>query len=326
MPMVKANGVQLNVMRVPASARADGTGPPVVMLHGIVIDNLSSFFYTLAQQVSVDHEVVMYDLRGHGRSERPVTGYGLDDHVADLGGLLDTLGLTDPVILLGNSFGGGVALAYAMANPERVAGLVLIEAHFPVPGGAAAMSAMLDRIGELARQGLAIEPQLRQLRRVPPGSLPALHEVGLSADQVAFVTYWIETTPARKLMQMARTADGLVNGTTLVEDVLGEVPLVDSDLAAVTCPTLLVYGEQSDIVERAHQLAGVLPRAELTVLPDVDHSVLMGATEALRDRLLPWLAQRRLAAGSRAAVAVAGGGRAGFAADGPGEAPAGSAS
>ncbi len=294
MPVVKANGIQLNVMRVPRSATAAGPpGAPVVMLHGIVIDNLSSFFYTLAQQVSVDHEVVLYDLRGHGRSERPLSGYAVADHVADLGGLLDALGIDEPVILLGNSFGGGVALNFAMAHPERVAGLVLVEAHFAVPGGAEAMSAMLGRIGELARQGLALEPQLRQHRTLPPGSLPALDEVGLTPDQVAFVRYWIETSPARKLVQMARTADGLVNGTTLVEDVLGDPPLAATDLASVTCPALLAYGEQSDIVDRAHWLAGALPRAELTVLPDVDHSVLMGATEPLRALLLPWLAARR---------------------------------
>lgn len=287
MATVVANGLRLNMMRLPA---ADRQGPPVVMLHGIVIDNLSSFFYTLAHPVAAHNDVVLYDLRGHGRSERPTTGYALADHVADLEGLLEAAGIDEPVALLGNSFGGGVALAYAIAHPDRVAGLALVEAHVPVPGHADAMAGMLTRVGTLARQGLDLEPQLRATKRVPPGGLPALYDLGLSEEQIAFVIWWIENSPPRKVQTMARTADGLVNGTSLVEDVLREPAIPEEALASVGCPVLLAYGEHSDIVERGRRLAEVLPRAELRILEGWGHSVLMEGIDELRPVVVPWLA------------------------------------
>lgn len=124
---------------------------------------------------------------------------------------------------------------------------------------------------------------------MPPGGLPALSELGLGDDQVAFVVWWIENSPQRKVLTMARTADGLVNGTTLVADVLVEPAIADDDLAAVTCPTLLVYGEHSDIVERGDRLQGLLPGSQRTVLPGWGHSVLMEGVDALRPLVVPWI-------------------------------------
>jgi hypothetical protein len=124
-------------------------------------------------------------------------------------------------------------------------------------------------------------------------NLPALRRVGLRDDQIDFVTLWIETAPSRKVLTMARTADALVNATSLVADVLADPPLSDADLTGVDCPVLLLYGEHSDIVDRGRQLAAVLPRAELAVLAGCDHSVLMAGADRLRDHILPWLADRR---------------------------------
>src|SRR5262249_1422787 len=56
----------------------------VVFLHGLVMDNLSSFYFTLANPVAALCDVILYDLRGHGMSTRPATGYTLKEMVADL--------------------------------------------------------------------------------------------------------------------------------------------------------------------------------------------------------------------------------------------------
>src|SRR5262245_40771562 len=125
---VQANGLRFNVVRLEPE-QADDANPTVVFLHGLIMDNLSSFYYTLAPGIASMARVVLYDLRGHGRSERPVSGYGVGDAVDDLGAVLDALGLHEPVHLVGNSFGGTIALAAAMCRPERVAGMALIEAH-----------------------------------------------------------------------------------------------------------------------------------------------------------------------------------------------------
>ena len=112
MPIEEANGLKLHTQHLTGG---DDTGrrPQVVMLHGLVIDNLSSWYYTLANPIAMNADVHLYDLRGHGRSEMPPSGYTVEDNVDDLVALLDLWGITEPVHLFGNSFGGVVSLALA---------------------------------------------------------------------------------------------------------------------------------------------------------------------------------------------------------------------
>src|SRR5204862_171211 len=85
-------------------------------------------YYTIANPVGLVADTFLYDLRGHGRTDVPETGYTVADHVDDLAALLDTWGIDEPVHLVGTSFGGVVALAFTHRFPERVASLVLFEA------------------------------------------------------------------------------------------------------------------------------------------------------------------------------------------------------
>src|SRR5579864_4947331 len=115
---VGARGVCFHVERL-----GESKAELVVFLHGLVMDNLSSWYFTLANPAAGVARVVLYDLRGHGWSERPRTGYSLAEMTADLRALLDELNETRPVYLVGNSFGGLLALAFARAHPGRVAGI-----------------------------------------------------------------------------------------------------------------------------------------------------------------------------------------------------------
>ena len=80
MAEILANGLRTHVQRM-----GEGT-PAVVFVHGIVVDNLSSLYFTLAPLVSKHTRAVLYDLRGHGKTERPGQGYRLDDLHDDLRG------------------------------------------------------------------------------------------------------------------------------------------------------------------------------------------------------------------------------------------------
>lgn len=267
MAHVDANGLRFHVQllrHAGSGARtSDGAGsgprPAVVMVHGLVVDNLSSYYYTLAHPVALVADTYLYDLRGHGRSEVPSTGYGVDEHVADLAALLDVWEVGRPVHLVGTSFGGSVALALARRQPERVASLVLIEAHVPCEGWGEHMA------GSLA------------------GSAFGLDEAGIRE--------WLAHHATRRLGRMARHAEQLLLHTSLIDELQREPPIPAAALASVRCPTLAFYGEQSDILEHGRALARHVPRCELHVVPECGHPVLYEATALVRQRTLEWLAR-----------------------------------
>lgn len=113
----------------------EGDGTPVVLLHGLTATRR----YVVMGSKSLEragHRVVAYDARGHGRSSpAPVTGlagYGYDVLARDLRAVLDAAGL-ERAVLAGASMGAHTLLRFALDNPERVAGAVVVTpAYDPV--------------------------------------------------------------------------------------------------------------------------------------------------------------------------------------------------
>ena len=100
-------------------------GLPVVLVHSLAGN--STHWTAQLEHLRRDRRAVALDLRGHGRSEPPKDGdYTIAAMAGDIAAVVDTLGL-DRFVLVGHSMGGGVALAYAGAHPDRVAGLVLVD-------------------------------------------------------------------------------------------------------------------------------------------------------------------------------------------------------
>ncbi|MEZ4402981.1 MAG: alpha/beta hydrolase [Kofleriaceae bacterium] len=250
-------GGTLHVQRLGAAPRV------AVFVHGLVMDNLSSFYFTLAAPAAVHRTVVLYDLRGHGRSHRPPTGYAVADFVAELAALVDLVAPDAAVDVIGNSFGGLVALAFAVAHPARVASLVLIDAHDGTAGWSAQMAATLGLEGSARDAQIATSFQA-----------------------------WLGRNSERKRSRLASQARALVEATTLIADLAGSPPLTDAALATITAPTLALYGEHSDVRDRGEALARLLPAATLEVVPGCTHSILWEATALVRDRVTAWLEPR----------------------------------
>jgi pimeloyl-ACP methyl ester carboxylesterase len=116
-------GLRFHVQRLGGSATATG-GAPIVMAHGLFTGSLASWFFTCAPPLARTHPVLLYDLRGHGRTDRPVSGYTSAVQADDLDAL--TLDLP-PFVLVGHSFGAVVAARFAHRHPDRVLGLALVE-------------------------------------------------------------------------------------------------------------------------------------------------------------------------------------------------------
>jgi pimeloyl-ACP methyl ester carboxylesterase len=229
-----------------------------VLLHGLIVDDLSSYYFTLANPLAATgHDVVLYDLRGHGHSERPLTGYSLNDSIADLDGLVTALGIDHPVHLVGNSYGGAIAIGMAVEHPDRVADVTMIEGHY-------------------ADEGFG-EEMAETLRLVTEG----IHDEKWRT--------WLAER-GRKTMKLARRGVTLIEDTSIEQDLLATVRHPPAALQALRIPILAIYGGASEMLERARELQRLITGTRLIVLPDLDHRVLFNTAPYLCQVLLWWYA------------------------------------
>jgi non-heme chloroperoxidase len=113
---VVANGVALDV-------EDEGTGPPIVFVHGWSMSG--RFFQRQLSGLSRSHRVIVPDLRGHGRSEKATAGHTVANYAADLGDLLDQLGVDRP-LMVGWSMGAMVIYEFLERfGMDSVAGVVI---------------------------------------------------------------------------------------------------------------------------------------------------------------------------------------------------------
>src|SRR5947209_6975260 len=153
MPKALVNGILLHYQQI-------GQGPDVVMVHGIT-GNQAIWHLEIIPALMQEYRLTTYDLRGHGYSDMPPTGYTTADHARDLDHLLDELGI-EHTCLVGHSFGAEIALHYAILHPQRVNRLALIE---PAIAALASLRESKDWIGwkywrdRLSTGGVSVPPE-----------------------------------------------------------------------------------------------------------------------------------------------------------------------
>ena len=231
MPHVTANGLELHHQLLGEG----GEGAiPCVFAHGLLIDNLSSWYFGAAPLVATSRPAICYDLRGHGLSSHAADGYDVATGACDLIALLDALEL-ERVDLAGQSWGALICLRVALEHPERVRRLVLCEAPLPP-----------SRLEEMAG---VLSADTDELLRMLPDSL-----------REAF------TSGKRRARKAASRLQRLLTETTLVADLQAEGDLSDDTLRDVTQETLLLYGDASSCRSVGDRLAELIPGARLETL------------------------------------------------------------
>ena len=243
-------------------------GPPTVILHGgpgAHHDYLLPGFDALAR----GRELIYYDQRGGGRSavsrETPV---GWREQVADLEELRGAWGL-ERLTLAGYSWGGLLALLYAVEFPERVASLALVS---PAP---AWREARLEFERRFAERNLA--PALQRERAV-------LRESGLrERDPLAYAQRLFELSVAPYFSDPSRARELTpfrVTGRTQQEvwSSLGDFDLRPA-IARLSIPTLVMHGEDDPIPLAAARSVADLLRAEFHPLPHCGHVPYVEAPE-----------------------------------------------
>jgi len=255
MPTMTVNGLNTNVQLVPAAGAGQET---VVFLHGMGTDSLASFYLTMAPPVAAAGiNVISYDLRGHGKTDRPARGYTIADFVADLEDLLDQLNVDQPVHLVGNSFGGTLAFSYAAKHPSRVRSIVCIESEPATEVWASKMTEILD------------------------------HTVKFLAVEESYD--WIEANFSAHHRRLARMAADRILTTSIAQEVpLGPLLTLD-DIAAIRCPVLSILGSNGYQADDLDALTSLLPNGEVHVFDGQGHSVLVEQHKNVRELVLRWV-------------------------------------
>jgi pimeloyl-ACP methyl ester carboxylesterase len=230
-----------------------GSGLPFVMIHAGVADsrqwnNEFSFF---AQH----YQVIRYDLRGYGRSN-PVEGEY--SHMGDLAAVLEALDIHDPVFLMGCSMGGGLAMDFALAYPEKVTALIMVGSG---PSGLELDVPALPKFTEAEKAYKA-------------GDLDLLAEIETQIwfDGTGRTAEQVNPGMRRLAYEMNRTAlshEALGLGKRLPDT---QTPAFDR-LRDVKVPVLVIVGVHDTpyILAAADYMVEKLPAAQKVVIEDAAH-------------------------------------------------------
>ncbi len=252
--------------------RRAGSGPPVVLLHGIPTS--SRLWDGVGADLAVDHDVIAPDMVGFGESAKPLDrDVSITAQAGYLAGLLDALGL-DRIALVGHDIGGGAAQVFAVDHGERLAGLVLIDAvcfdSWPVP------------------EMKAIRASAPLTSKLPPDWVTRALEVGLRREVAnseahdslaASLRAWDGDADA--LAAFFRNAEALDSRHT---------EAVAPRLGTIAVPTQIVWGANDRFQDPSYgeRLRDAIPAAEYSTL-DAGHFV-------------PWEGPHEVAAEIRALV------------------------
>jgi pimeloyl-ACP methyl ester carboxylesterase len=245
--------------------------PPLVLVHG-GRDHARNWDW-VAKSLRNDYHVIAPDLRGHGDSEWARGGhYMIQEFVLDLAQLLNALDLF-PITLVGHSLGGSVVTHYTSVYPDNVKKLVNIEGLGPPP----AMIKGVLSIPSWQRTANWIK-QVREFSSKKPKHYPS---IAAAAQRMLDANSFLSPEQAHHLTVhgVARNEDGTFswkfdNYVRLFYPQRYDMDETKAMWGRISCPTLLVTGEQSDFGDpTADGRIDAFNNARLEAVPDAGHWV-----------------------------------------------------
>jgi len=226
----------------------------MVMVHGLN-GNLAVWHLKMVPELRKEYRITTYDLRGHGRSDMPPTGYTTEDMANDLLGIMDALGI-ERAHLVGHSLGADISLHFALLYPNKLEKMVLIEPAIPT---------LVNLRKRESWEGWAYWAQLIEEFtgiQVPREKWTDLdYMIRLSVE--APIIYG----PARGLPRKKEPTLRLLDTTTIVKDyeVVGDLTL--ENLAKIPHPKLLIYDGSSPYLGTYQALRDLLINCTPVLLP-----------------------------------------------------------
>ncbi len=239
MQKVKINGIDMAFER-------HGEGPAVLFIHGFPLSG--RMWEQVVAPLSPRYELIIPDLRGMGGSEATPTAT-MRTYVDDLCALLDSLGISRPVVVVGLSMGGYLAFEFYRQRPERIRALVLADtrADPDTPERAKERRATAEKV---LREGSGVVANAmidKLFGRATPETVRKSWQALMSATK----------------------AEGVAAALAAMADRMDARPM----LATITAPTLIVVGEEDQITTPAvaREMHQAIPGALLKIIPDAGH-------------------------------------------------------
>jgi len=259
MPILNHNGVKLYY-------EEQGAGDPVLFIHGL--GSSGQDWEVQAAAFSPHYRVIMYDQRGHGRSDKPAGPYSMAQFAGDAAALLQAIDVTSAHVV-GLSLGGGVAFQLAVDQPALVRSLTIVNsAPEMVPRTFKEKFAIWQRLAIVRLMGLPKMAAVLSPRLFPDSEHEHLRQ--LFAERFAKNEKPAYLASIRALIGWS----------------------VTSRLGEIKCPTLVITADQ-DYTPVALKEAYVakLPNARLSVIANAHHATPMERPEAFNAVLAEFLAQ-----------------------------------
>lgn len=259
MPRIELDGLTFHYQQ-------KGTGPDVVLVHAFTSNMAVWMFTSLVDVLAERFRVTMYDLRGHGFSDVPPSGYTSADMAGDLRKLHAALNL-EPAWLVGHSFGGVIGMHAAVLYPEIVSGVILSDTYFP---GLAHLEPNMDRSVPWV--------ELRQAMALAGAEIGEtvdfarlFHTMrGLTSEQHDKLKEHFGPPGARWLTQLGQLAD-----TTAAQDAFIDAGLTAEQIASIRVPVVALYDEHTPFSATCEFLKNHLADVTVDIVPGATHLAVL---------------------------------------------------
>jgi pimeloyl-ACP methyl ester carboxylesterase len=268
MPTVKSNNITL-------AYEITGAGKPLLLIAGIGYGRW--FWHEVVPGLAEHFQVVTFDNRGAGESDKPDGPYSVAMMAEDTAGLLDALKIKNACVL-GHSLGGYIAQELVVTRPDLVGRLILASTNYGgtkvIPIAPEAMDVLTNRQGdpvELVQRGIAIA--------CAPGFAERQPDVAKELLDYRFTT---PVPPAQYAAQVAAGAGTMAYGDELV----------DQRMRAIKVPTLILFGEHDKVVPpgNADLMAQKIAGARVKIIAGAGHIFPIEDPNATVEAIVEFLA------------------------------------
>lgn len=257
MPKIQSNNINLYY-------EVHGDGQPLLFIHGL--GSSERDWELQVPEFSKTYQVITFDLRGHGQSDKPAEPYSISMFASDTAGLIKALGV-ESAHVVGLSLGGGVAFQLAIDSPALVRTMVIVNSAPEL-----VVRNFKDRLGIWQRFAVVRLLGMRRMGEVLSKRLfPKAEQAHL---RMTFVERWAEND-SRAYQNAMRAMIGWS-----VMDKLG----------SIRCPTLVVSADQDYTpVALKEAYTKSIPNAQLVVIPDAHHATPVEQPEKFNAALKDFL-------------------------------------